>query len=85
MICILYIIRVIIVENGKTIAMASDVNYLEQLETAIKSIFYHNRNTKIYIINSDIPQEWFNHIRRNLYLTNDSIVDKKLMKAYLKA
>ena len=48
-------------------------------------IIYHNRNTKIYIINSDIPQEWFNHIRRNLYLTNNSIFDKKLMKAYLSA
>ena len=71
-------------ENGKTIAMASDVNYLEQLETAIKSIFYHNRNTKIYIINSDIPKEWFNHIRRNLYLTNDSIVDKKIDESIFK-
>jgi len=74
----------IVVENGKTIAMASDVNYLEQLETAIKSIFYHNRNTKIYIINSDIPKEWFNHIRRNLYLTNDSIVDKKIDESIFK-
>ncbi|OYS52759.1 hypothetical protein CBF92_07485, partial [Limosilactobacillus reuteri] len=59
--------------------------YCEQLETTIKSICYQNRTTKLLIMISDIPQEWFNHIRRNLYLTNNSIFDKKLMKAYLSA
>ncbi|VPY08726.1 putative glycosyltransferase [Streptococcus pneumoniae] len=37
----------------KTIVLAGDRNYIRQLETTIKSILYHNRDVKIYILNQD--------------------------------
>ena len=38
----------------KAIVLAGDRNYTTQLETTIKSILYHNRDVKIYILNQDI-------------------------------
>lgn len=42
-----------------TVVLAADYGYINQLETAIKSLIYHNHNLKIYVFNFDIPQEWF--------------------------
>lgn len=47
----------------KVVALAADYQYINQIETTIKSLFYHNDNTKVYVINYDIPQEWFINIR----------------------
>lgn len=42
-----------------TVVLSADYGYINQLETAIKSLIYHNHNLKIYVFNFDIPQEWF--------------------------
>jgi len=45
--------------NKINIALCADKNYLEPLETLLKSICYHNKELKFYIFNEDIPKEWF--------------------------
>ncbi len=62
----------------KVIALSGDYGYLNQIETTIKSIMAHNRDVKIYVINPDIPHEWF--VKLNYYLkqVGAKIIDKKV-------
>ena len=46
-------------ETKKAIVLSGDNHYTEQITTTIKSIVYHLTHVKIYLINSDIPQEYF--------------------------
>ena len=43
--------------NKINIALCADKNYLEPLETLLKSICYHNSQVHIYIIHTDIPED----------------------------
>ena len=58
--------------------LAADYGYLRYLEATLKSICYHHDNCKVYIMNSDIPQEWFIGIRKRLKCRNSELVDIKL-------
>ena len=51
----------------KTIALSVDYSWIDQAETTLKSIYAHNQDVKTYIINPDIPHEWFMNI--NGYFT----------------
>ena len=62
----------------KTIVLAGDRNYTTQLETTIKSILYHNRNVKIYILNQDIMPDWFRKPRKIARMLGSDIIDVKL-------
>lgn len=63
---------------NKTIVLAGDRNYTTQLETTIKSILYHNRDVKIYILNQDIMPDWFRKPRKIARLLGSEIIDVKL-------
>lgn len=65
------------------IALTGDYGYINQITTTIKSILYHNKNCKIYLINSNIPQEWFYLLRQKLKDTNSDIIDKKIIASHL--
>ena len=62
----------------KTIVLAGDCNYTTQLETTIKSILYHNRDVKIYILNQDIMPDWFRKPRKIARMLGSEIIDVKL-------
>ena len=62
----------------KTIVLAGDRNYTTQLETTIKSILYHNRDVKIYILNQDIMSDWFRKPRKIARMLGSEIIDVKL-------
>ena len=62
----------------KTIVLAGDRNYTTQLETTIKSILYHNRDVKIYILNQDIMPDWFRKPRKIARMLGSEIIDIKL-------
>ena len=62
----------------KTIVLAGDRNYTTQLETTIKSILYHNRDVKIYILNQDIMPDWFRKPRKIARMLGSDIIDVKL-------
>ena len=63
---------------NKTIVLAGDRNYTTQLETTIKSILYHNRDVKIYILNQDIMPDWFRKPRKIARMLGSDIIDIKL-------
>lgn len=63
---------------NKTIVLAGDRNYTRQLETTIKSILYHNRDVKIYILNQDIMPDWFRKPRKIARILGSDIIDIKL-------
>ncbi|HEW8760488.1 TPA: SP_1767 family glycosyltransferase [Streptococcus pneumoniae] len=62
----------------KTIVLAGNRNYTRQLETIIKSILYHNRDVKIYILNQDIMPDWFRKPRKIASMLGSEIIDVKL-------
>lgn len=63
---------------NKTIVLAGDRNYTRQLETTIKSILYHNRDVKVYILNQDIMPDWFRKPRKIASMLGSEIIDVKL-------
>ena len=63
---------------NKTIVLAGDRNYTTQLETTIKSILYHNRDVRIYILNQDIMPDWFRKPRKIARMLGSDIIDVKL-------
>lgn len=63
---------------NKAIVLAGDRNYTTQLETTIKSILYHNRDVKIYILNQDIMPDWFRKPRKIARMLGSEIIDVKL-------
>ena len=62
----------------RTIVLAGDRNYTTQLETTIKSILYHNRDVKIYILNQDIMPDWFRKPRKIARMLGSDIIDVRL-------
>ena len=65
--------------NKITFVLAGDYGYIRYIETTLKSICYHHENCKIYIINRDIPQEWFIGIRKKMEQKNSKLIDAKLL------
>ena len=62
-----------------TFVLAADYGYLRYLEATLKSVCYHHENCKIYIMNRDIPQEWFIGIRKRIKHKNIELIDIKLL------
>lgn len=62
-----------------SIAICADYRYISPAETLIKSIAYHNHNIVIQLLNTDIPQEWFININRQLAPINVQVADTKFM------
>lgn len=65
--------------NKITFVLAGDYGYIRYIEATLKSICYHHENCKIYIINRDIPQEWFIGIRKKMKQKNSKLIDAKLL------
>ncbi len=67
-------------ENTKrAVVFAGDYAYIRQIETAIKSLCRHNSHVKVYVLNQDIPQEWFSRLRIYLQEMGDDLIDCKLI------
>lgn len=60
------------------IAMQCNYAYLDKLFTSLKSLLYHNSGLKVYILNPDIPQEWFKNVNQQLNSIGDSVIDLKV-------
>ncbi len=65
-------------ETKKAIVLSGDNHYTEQITTTIKSIVYHLTHVKIYLINSDIPQEYFLNLNYRLKQLGSELVDLKI-------
>lgn len=63
---------------SNSIALLSNYSYVRQLETTIKSVLIHNVNVHFYVLNSDIPQDWFELINQKIASIGSRITDKKI-------
>lgn len=59
-------------------AFAGDYQYINPITVAIKSLFYHQPNSDVYLVNTDIPQEWFKIVNHQLAGSNNKIIDVKI-------
>ena len=59
----------------KAIVLAANHAYVEQVVTTIKSICYHNRSIRFYLINSDFPNEWFIQLNKRLERYDSEIIN----------
>ena len=65
--------------NKNAVVLAGDYAYIRQIETALKSLCYHNRQLKIYLFNQDIPVEWFRATREHVERLGGDLLDIKLI------
>ena len=63
--------------HQKVIALGADINYLDKVETVIKSVSVHNHNVKFYVFNDDLPSEWFLLMRNRLKVIGSEILNVK--------
>lgn len=49
-----------------TIVLAADYAYASYVETTLKSLHAYHKGLKIYLINKDFPQEWFELLNNQL-------------------
>ena len=63
--------------HQKVIALGADINYLDKVETVIKSVSVHNQNVKFYVFNDDLPSEWFLLMRNRLKVIGSEILNVK--------
>lgn len=61
----------------KTIVLSVDYRWIDQAETTLKSIVAYNK-VKTYIINNDIPHEWFVNINQSLHKLGSTVIDRKI-------
>ena len=71
-------------QGQKSVVFAGDYAYIRQIETAMKSLCRHNSHLKIYLLNQDIPQEWFSQIRIYLQEMGGDLIDCKLIGSQYK-
>lgn len=62
----------------KAIVLTADYAYVPSVLALIKSVVYHNRDVHFYLINSDVPEEWFEGLNAHLQPFNSQITDIKL-------
>ncbi len=65
-------------ESKKAIVLGADSNYMDKVETTIKSVCSHNRDIRFYIFNSDFPTEWFQLMNKRLSVLNSEIINIKI-------
>lgn len=63
----------------RAVVFAGDYAYIRQIETAMKSLCRHNSHVKIYVLNQDIPQEWFSRLRMYVQEIGGNLIDCKLI------
>lgn len=66
-----------------TVSMTANYPYIRQVEATLKSLLYHNTNLDIYLMNNDIPQDWFQMINQKINPLGSRIIDEKVSPALL--
>lgn len=69
--------------NQNVFALSGDYGYINPITTTIKSVLYNNPHSRIYIVNSDIPQEWFKAFNYQLRDSDNEVIDLKIEESYL--
>lgn len=62
-------------KEKKAVVLAANYGYVDQVLTTIKSICYHNRSIRFYLINSDFPNEWLKQLNKRLEKFDSEIIN----------
>ena len=65
-------------EEKKAIILACSFDDVNNIHTVIKSICFHNRSIRFYLIHHDFPYEWFQQMKRRLEEFDSDIIDCRL-------
>ena len=58
----------------KSVVFVAELSYMEKLEVALKSLCAHQGQWKIYVLNENLPTEWFTLMNRRLEAIDSEIV-----------
>ena len=67
-----------IYDQYRAVVLCANFSDCNQVLTIIKSIVFHNRFIKFYVINSDFPTEWFVSMRKKLAKLDCQIVNARV-------
>ena len=59
----------------KAVVFSANLSYMEKLEIAIKSLCAHQGQWKIYVLNEDLPTEWFAIMNQRLQVLDSEIIN----------
>lgn len=64
--------------SKKTVVFSADLSYMEKLETAMKSLCAHQDQLKIYVLNEDLPTEWFAIMNQRLRQLDSEVINCRM-------
>lgn len=70
-------------QDMKAIVLGANYQYADQVLTTMKSVCYHNRDIRFYVINSDFPTEWFTNLNRKLKALNCEVVNARVNNSHI--
>ena len=59
----------------KSVVFVAELSYMEKLEVALKSLCAHKGQWKIYVLNENLPTEWFTLMNRRLEAIDSEILN----------
>ena len=68
----------------RAIVLAANYTYVDQVLTTIKSIVFHHRNIRFYLINDDFSQEWFRGLNRHLAAFGSEVINCRVDSSHIK-
>lgn len=71
-------------ESNRNVALAADYQYINNVTATLKSLLFNNSEINIYLLNSDIPQEWFAGINEKINTIGSRLIDVKVDPDLLK-
>ena len=64
--------------NKKAIVFSANLSYMEKLETAMKSLCAHQDQLKLYVLNEDLPTEWFAIMNQRLRQLDSEVINCRM-------
>ena len=64
--------------SKKAVVFSANLSYMEKLETAMKSLCAHQDQLKIYVLNEDLPTEWFAIMNQRLRQLDSEVINCRM-------
>ena len=64
--------------SKKAVVFSANLSYMEKLETAMKSLCAHQDQLKIYVLNEDLPTEWFAIMNQRLRQLDSEVINCRI-------
>ncbi|MFR4032754.1 MAG: hypothetical protein ACLTZN_03720 [Streptococcus sp.] len=66
----------------KSVVFVAELSYMEKLEVALKSLCAHQGQWKIYVLNENLPTEWFTLMNRRLEAIDSEILNCRVSESF---